>query len=384
MVLSALLALTIGCGDAGSSGGAGTGGSGSSGGGESLPTVDGCDGAKLLLAPENTSQPGPWDVGARTLTIGDLTVEAWYPAKPGSSTGESARYDVRDHLPASELGKIADEDAPIQTCDCERDLPADSVRGPYPLIVFVHGTAGFRTQSLEITSHWASRGFVVLAADHPGLSLHDLLGALCGAGAVTQDLQGDLDLLVATIQSGSGLGDLADVVDSSRIGMSGHSAGGGAIDARGDDARVLIPMAAGGFVAGTKLESGLVLGAVEDTVVEYAEQEDGFEAAPSPKRLVGVSPAGHLVFSSLCHIENEAGQDLVEIGEEAEVCGLDLAGALFDCRDDYVSKDLGHTIVNDASTAVFEETLHCNGARTAWIGTIESRYPEVADYLEEL
>ena len=26
--------------------------------------------------------------------------------------------------------------------------------------MFVHGTAGFRSQSLEIVTHWASRGFV--------------------------------------------------------------------------------------------------------------------------------------------------------------------------------------------------------------------------------
>ncbi len=143
-------------------------------------------------------------------------------------------------------------------------------------------------------------------------------------------------------------------------------------------------MAAGGFAAGAKLESGLVMGALEDTVVDYPSQSEGFAQSPAPKRLIGISPAGHLVFSILCHIENAAGEDLVAIGEAAEVCGLNLAGALFDCSEDYVSKELGHTIVNDASTAVFEETLHCNPDRAAWIASIGGRYAEATEYAEEL
>lgn len=133
-----------------------------------LVEVEGCEGTTLYEAPSDTSKPGPWKVGARTLALGDLVVEAWYPAEPGS-TGEVVKYDIRDYLPASEKAKIPDDVAPLQTCDCERDLPVDAERGPFPVIIFVHGTAGFRSQSLELTTHWASRGFVVLAADHPGL-----------------------------------------------------------------------------------------------------------------------------------------------------------------------------------------------------------------------
>ena len=47
-------------------------------------------------------------------------------------------------------------------------------------VVFVHGTASFRTQSLTQMTHWASRGFVVLAADHPKIRLKDLLANLGG------------------------------------------------------------------------------------------------------------------------------------------------------------------------------------------------------------
>ena len=84
-------------------------------------------------------------------------------------------YDLREHLPKSEQGKISDSKNPWQACSCYRDLPIDEGHGPYPVLVFVHGTAGFRTQSLSQLTHLASRGFVVLAADHPGLMLADIL-----------------------------------------------------------------------------------------------------------------------------------------------------------------------------------------------------------------
>jgi fermentation-respiration switch protein FrsA (DUF1100 family) len=263
-------------------------------------------------------------------------------------------------------------------------LPVDDARGPYPVIVFVHGTAGFRSQSLELVTHWASRGFVVLAADHPGLYLKDLLGGFCGSGPVDRDLDGDLAALVAAVKSGVGLGELGAVVDSARIGMSGHSAGGGAIEQQGAVAQVLIPMAAGGVTAGATLKSTLVFGAKEDQVVEFSAQQEGYAASPAPKRLAGLSPAGHLAFASLCEIVNDAGEDLVTIGKANQVCGLEFADALFDCDPSYVEAERGWTIVNDLTSATFEETLHCQPSRAERLAGAMERYPEIAEYQEEL
>lgn len=381
-----LVAAPLGCGDDGE-GDAGGGAGGHEGGaGGASVGAGACDGAAMLPNPEDTSAKGPWPVGARTVAIEGRTVEIWYPAEPGSEAGASPkRYDVRDYLPDSEQGKISDDDAPVQTCDCYEGLSLDATHGPYPLVIFVHGTAGFRTQSLEITTHWASRGFVVVAADHPGLYLRDLLGSICGAGAVLQDLQADLEVVVSALEApAADLSFLAGKVDTRRLAMSGHSAGGGAIDARGDVARVLIPMAAGGVAPGELLASTLVMGAVEDQVVDYTEQVEGFASSPSPKRLVGISPAGHLTFSSLCAIQNDAGDDIVTIGMANAVCGLELAGALFDCDASYVDAAVGWTIVNDATSAVLEEVLQCEPARAAWLDDLPSRYAEVADYQSAL
>ncbi|MFT3776599.1 MAG: hypothetical protein QM820_65505 [Minicystis sp.] len=159
----------------GTGGGGGTG-TGGSGGSPLAVNETLCEGRKLLRVPDDPAQAGPWPVGAQTITVEGYTTEVWYPAVIGSEEGkDKARYDVRKQLPDADQAKIPDSDNPWQDCNCYRDLPLDGAHGPYPPVLFVHGTAGFRTQSLTFMTHWASRGFVVLAADHPGMMLKDIL-----------------------------------------------------------------------------------------------------------------------------------------------------------------------------------------------------------------
>ncbi len=367
--------------DSGSDGGS----DGSSGEPRTGEAVVGCDGATLLPVPEDTSLPGPWPVGARTVSVGELTVELWYPATPGSEVGVDAlRYDIRDSLPDSEADKVPDAKNPWQDCDCFPELPLDGAHGPYPAVIFVHGTAGFRSQSLELVTHWASRGFVVVAADHPGLWLKDLLGSLCGQPAPARDLDRDLEAIIAAIGAPAGELEFLDGhIDGQRLGMAGHSAGGGAIAEYGTLAQVLIPMAAGGVSEGAALRSTLVLGAQADQVVNYSSQQSGYESSPARKRLVGISNAGHLAFSSLCSLKNADGQDFLELGAELDVCGIAFAGALFDCEDTYTPDPTGWAITNYASSAALEETLHCSQAGANFT-KITRKFPEVGEFLEAL
>ncbi len=345
----------------------------------------GCDGATLLENPGDTSLQGPWPVGVRTVDIDGLTVEVWYPATPGTDGGvDPVVYDIRDALPDSEVGKVSDEMNPWQPCDCYRDLPIDSANGPFPGVVFVHGTAGFRSQSLEFMTHWASRGFIVMSADHPGLWLKDLLGIVCGQGMVPQNLTGDVNKMVSAFQTQTGGMDfLAGSADGGRIAMSGHSAGGGAIEGFGGVAQVLIPMASGGVSAGATLQSTLVLGAQDDMVVAYGNTKSGYDSSPAPKRLVGIAGTGHLAFSSLCSLQNEQGMDFLEIAEAAGVCGAQLAGGLFDCEDAYIDDEISWAISKYTSSAALESALHCSDAADNF-ATLEASYPDVGEFLEEL
>lgn len=343
----------------------------------------GCDGVALRDNPADTSQRGPWTVGARTVTLGALRAEVWYPAAPGAEDGaEQVVYDIRDSIPESEQGKISDEDNPWQPCECYRDLDVDGEYGPYPVIVFVHGTASFRSQSLPQMVHWASRGFVVVAADHPGLWLADLLGGFCGAGNVPQDLEGDVQTLLSAVRGEiEGLEFLGDRVDATRVGMAGHSAGGGAISGFGDEAQVLVPLASGGVDPGGALVSTLVMGGTADSIVAYSQQQGGFASSPAPKRLVGIENAGHLTFSQICSLTNAAGDDLLEIAEANGVCGAQFAGFLFQCSPDLIADATGWEIIDYASSAAFEETLHCSSVG-ANFDALQELYPDVSEYLQ--
>lgn len=354
---------------------------------EAEPTMleGACPGVTLRPRPADTAARGPWAVGARTVQIEGLTVEVWYPAEDPGPRADPVVYDIREALPESEQGKISDEDNPWQACDCYRDRPIDEGSGPYPVILFVHGTAGFRSQSLPHMVHWASRGFVVMAADHPGLWLADLLGLACGAGMVPQDLQGDLDAMIAAVRGEvPGLEDFGDRLDAERIATTGHSAGGSAVSTTGDRAQVVIPMAAGGVEAGATLESSLVLGAMSDSVVAFGSQLDGYDGSPPRKRLVGIANTGHLAFSQMCSLRNAAGDDLLTIAQDAGVCGAGLASGLFQCDEAFLPDEESWDIIHFASSAVLEETLHCEPGASAELSSIKGRYPVVLEFREEL
>jgi predicted small lipoprotein YifL len=346
-----------------------------------LATVDGCDGTVLLAADSDVTSKGPWDVGARTLLAGELTAEVWYPALPGSrGDSEAIIYDIRDQLAPEEGVKIPDEDNPWHYCDCYRDLPLDTERGRYPVIIFAHGTAGFRHQSLAQMTHWASHGFVVAAVDHPGLKLGDLL-----AFNFDQDLATDINTLYSALESATGdWAFLEGHIDLQRLGAAGHSAGGGAISALTDRAQVLIPMASRGTSESETLQSTLILGGVADGVADYSGQVNGYESSPTTKRLIGLENAGHLAFSDLCNLGADKG-GLVEIATQYGVTGASFASFLWDgCDEGQLPFETARDITNYATTIVLKETLHCDDTRSTLLPDIASKFDAVYEYREEL
>jgi hypothetical protein len=367
-------------------------GGGSGGGDDSPGTPDashpdeervGCDGASFLGTSADPGSRGPWDVGARTVQVGRLTVEVWYPAALGSAAGlEPARYDIRESL--GELrDEIPDDDNPWQSCDCVRDLPLDDAHGPYPVVLFVHGTAAFRHQSVTHATHWASRGFVVLAADHPGLMLGDFLAQLCpGDPSGEQDLGGDLDAMIAALAAPAGeLGFLAGRIDAARIGVAGHSAGGGAAAAASTKpgVQVVIPLAANG----SSQAPSLYMGGMSDTIAQFSGTTSAWEGSVTPRHLVGIADTGHLFCSDLCDTRNAQGQNLLEIAEEHQLCGSEFAGFLFDCEPTYLDGDTARGIVDWATANVLERILQCRDDLPA-LDTVQEVFPDVATYDEAL
>jgi hypothetical protein len=343
----------------------------------------GCNAASLCATPDDTSATGAWTVGARTVKIKGLTVEVWYPAQDNASLMAAPKsYDMRLWLPSKEQNKIPADKVPEQTCDCYADLPFDADHGPYPVVLFAHGTGAFRTQTLSLMTHLASRGFVVLAADHPGLYLGDLLQFKFGA-KVTTDLQTVLNALKTNAPE---LSFLQDRVALDHIGLIGHSAGGNAVSSLSglDAVEFVVPMAAGGTQNGPDLKGSLILGALNDKVVAYSRQQNGFNASPSPKRLVGLANAGHLAFSDLCALKNKDGEDMVAVAQKYKIANAGFASGLWDgCSAGQLDPALAKAIVNYTVTAGAEEVLQCMD-RSAAFKSLKGRYKEVSEFKEAL
>ncbi|HYX34320.1 MAG TPA: hypothetical protein VE954_14550 [Oligoflexus sp.] len=350
---------------------------------ENCEVRSGCSGAALCANPDDTSTAGAWSVGARTVKIQGLTVEVWYPAQDTASLAAGPKsYDMRLWLPAKEQSKVPATKVPPQVCDCFADLPLDTEHGPYPVVLFAHGTGGFRTQTLSLMTHLASRGFVVLAADHPGLYLADLLQFKFGA-KVSTDLQ---SILKALRNEAPEVSFLKGKVALNHIGLIGHSAGGNAVSSLSGlaDVEFVVPMAAGGTSNGPDLKGSMILGALNDKVVAYSRQQSAFNASPSPKRLIGLGNAGHLAFSDLCALKNEDGEDMVAVAQKYKIANAGFATGLWDgCSAGQLSPALAATIVNYTVAAGAEEVLQC-ADRSASFKNLKSRYKEVTEFKETL
>lgn len=354
----------------------------------------GCTGTKLFARPSDPGARGPWAVGAHTSTIAGFTTEIWYPAAWGSERCQpQVAYDLREHLPTTEQGKIPDSANPLQICDCYRDLPIDTAHGPYPVITFIHGTAAFRTQSLTFATHWASRGFIVVSSDHPGIQLKDILTNF--AGALSADESGDaVKVLTALDTPSADLAFLAGHMDMTRQAASGHSAGGTAVAgfaAARAGVQVVIPMAAGGVDAGGSLASSLIMSAADDGIAQPSGQTSGYASTPAPKRFVQLADAGHLAFSDLCSIGASQG-GLLAIAVKYGVNGASTLASLasdgcpWQTGKSYtaIPPEQGWAIVDFATSAVLEGTLMCDPTMAATVAGIQQAVPNVASYQEQL
>ena len=284
----------------------------------------------LLANPSDPSTAGPYPVSSTLLSGGftarNLTVEVWYPTVPTTGGEEPLTLDVRDFITPSCAAKIPAKDVPrpfyanawVGLAPIWKSNVSTEVGG-LPVIVFVHGTAGWRSQSLSLVVHWASRGFVVIAADYPGICLKDLLDLAehpLAHHSIT-DQVGDTKALMSVLRA---MEDprLIELFPTGAVNMTsnaliGHSAGALALEHLGGEAAVVIPMAGDGSAAdghdpAVALRSTLALGAFNDSEVPpKTHAEPGYRRSGTPKRLVIGANMGHQAFSDLCYIGEDQG-----------------------------------------------------------------------------
>jgi predicted dienelactone hydrolase len=61
----------------------------------------------------------------------------------------------------------------------------DRAAGQYPLVLFSHGNAGIRFQSLFLAAHLASHGYIVASPDHQGTRSSTSLAGVIDPQVVT-------------------------------------------------------------------------------------------------------------------------------------------------------------------------------------------------------
>jgi hypothetical protein len=185
-----------------------------------------------------------------------LMIQAWYPAQPGPDAEPAPwmdRLDVAGPVIARYLRLpdfFLDHAALVRTHSFASAPPAEG--GPFPVVLYSHGWNGFRSVNLNQSEALASEGFIAVAVDHTYGAMVTVFAdgevALNNPQALPSDTPDDVyqrasEQLEATyaadlsfvldqlelINSGALLSPLAGQLDLTRVGLYGHSTGGGAV-----------------------------------------------------------------------------------------------------------------------------------------------------------
>lgn len=202
------------------------------------------------VSPDRVELYGPNPGGFRQITL-----QIWYPSEP--SDGPLAPFvdSFDDFAPATAaylgLPSFALNHLRNATMGSVFDAPVAVASEPYPVVVYSHGWAGFRTVAFPQAEALAAAGYVVVAIDHTygalGTTIDDgaTFAALDPVALPDQETVGDAAYAAASetlvdifrLDIGQALiavedlnahGPMAGRLDLSRIGVFGHSTGGGA------------------------------------------------------------------------------------------------------------------------------------------------------------
>ncbi len=337
------------------------------------PAATACAGAHLLPSPDDLAARGPWPVGVRTIDVGGLRVEVWYPARPGSEQGVAAvRYDPRDSMPASEAAKIPDSATAWLACDCVRDVPVDTTHGPYPVVMFLHGAASFRFQSVFLATHWASRGFVTVAPDLPGVGLR----ATLGGEPTAFPLSVPSDLLAAIVNR-PGSRDPFEFVRPQlgpRLAIVGHSLGAVLATSLGDRPEIAVRIALAGTLDRSGAGSRLIMNGETDGIAPPSRAPDRLAGLPSPARAAIVRGAGHLAFTDLCQLGADRGGMLaIARAHGVNIPDMIVTLATDGCRPTDAPFATTAPAIRALTAGVLEETLRCDPTKAAAISALGTR-----------
>lgn len=161
-------------------------------------------------------------MGVQTVTLIDsdrdrrFLVDVWFPLADGT-TGELAEYTfvTGDYFESASALDVEPSEA--------------SADGPFPLVVYSHGSGGIRYIHANYTETIASHGYVVVAPDHPGnTAIERVLGSGDDPASIALNRPLDvIDTIDAMLDpTHPRTGPFVELIDPERIAVTGHSFGG--------------------------------------------------------------------------------------------------------------------------------------------------------------
>ncbi len=225
----------------------------------------------LLPVPVIPTPSGPYQVGTRIFELTDTSrkeiysgkdearrfmIQVWYPAEAGTSNEKARWMDNAEiyapavsqeiGMPSFFLGHLALVKVPAY-----KNAKVEKTNQGYPVILFSHGWQGFNAQNTGQALQLASNGFVVVGVQHTygavitvfpdGTIAPNNPSALPPDDTPTDEYEtiahklvaqwtGDLGFTLDFMQSQNADSNspFYNLLDLSRVGVYGHSTGGGA------------------------------------------------------------------------------------------------------------------------------------------------------------
>ncbi len=327
------------------------------------------------------SELGPFPVGVAELTDGPVPITVFYPGLDGAEEGKpEATYDLRTWLPPDDAAKVG-QPTTVEMHAYAGLTPADPDGGPYPLVLFSPGLAGYRLQSTFLTTHLASWGFVVATVEHPYRNLTaafgDLGSLVTGFGSTDAPDVAQLVAAIDQVEAAASLstGPLSGLtVETTDVGAVGHSAGGFAVyGAAAVDPRIVTYVAlasptGGSFSDATPTTApavsppdkpSLLIAGSADVIAPLPRVEAAYEALPTPKALAVIDGVTHLGFMDICMITPPGDPNVLQVAKDAGVAVPDLIVRLFadGCDPKYTTASTAWAAINALTTAQLRGAL---------------------------